>query len=366
VRRVRSSSTLGVTQITVEFEPDADYPRSRQFVAERIGQVPLPPDTEAPLLSSLTGRLNEIFEFTREAEPGSVDLMALRDLAEFEVRNRIQAVPGVATVERLGGYLREFQIQLDPDRMAARGVTLEEVMHAARGASAQGAGGFVTQGQMEWTVRAIGRPQAGQGGDAEARARAIADIRSTVVAVRGDTPVVLGDVTDVREGPAVRRGIAHRLSSEVVSCRVVKQFGADSVAVAAGVATPSTRCRTLRTASPCMVYDQSGWSPRRSAASAGQCHRRRAGGRHPVRPGQRRAACWSQTLPLSLALSGLLLAWPHRHRTAPRQPGVAVPALRLVIMAENIVHRMTQRRAEPHVDRPSRGHQVSRRIAFAT
>ena len=72
VRRIRSNSQLGVAQVTIEFEPDVDYYRARQLVAERIAQVAsqLPPGTDTPLLSSLTGRLNEIFEFTLEAEPG--------------------------------------------------------------------------------------------------------------------------------------------------------------------------------------------------------------------------------------------------------------------------------------------------------
>src|SRR5438552_6453344 len=216
VRRVRSNSQLGVTQVTVEFESDADYYRSRQFVAERVTQVggQLPPGTEPTLISSLTGRLNGIFEFTWEADPGSADLMRLRDLAEFEVRNRLLAVPGVAAVERLGGYLRQFQVQLDPERMAVRGGTLDEVMHAVEGANVNAAGGIVTQGPMEWTVRAVGR------------ARNTEDLYQTVVAIRGTTPVLLGDVADVREAPAVRRGLAHRLRGEVVSCRVTKQFGA--------------------------------------------------------------------------------------------------------------------------------------------
>jgi heavy metal efflux system protein len=112
VRRIRSVAQLGVSQVTIEFESDADYYRSRQFVSERVAQATaeLPPGTDAPLISSLTGRLNEIFEFTLEAEPGSADLMTLRDLAEFEVKNRLLAVPGVAAVERLGGYLRQLQV----------------------------------------------------------------------------------------------------------------------------------------------------------------------------------------------------------------------------------------------------------------
>ena len=149
VRRMRSSSQLGVSQVTVEFEPDADYYRARQLVAERMAQVAqqLPPGTDAPLLSSLTGRLNEILEFTLEASAGGVDLMTLRDLAEFEVKNRLLAVPGVAAVERLGGYLRQFQIQLDPARMAARNVTLDQVMHAVEDANVNASGGFVVAGR---------------------------------------------------------------------------------------------------------------------------------------------------------------------------------------------------------------------------
>ena len=132
VRRIRSNSQLGVAQVTVEFEPNADYYRSRQFVAERVAQAAgqLPPGTEPPLISSLTGRLNEIFEFTLEANPGAADLMTLRDLAEFDIKNRLLAVPGVAAIERLGGYLREFQVQLDPERMAARRISLDDVLHA--------------------------------------------------------------------------------------------------------------------------------------------------------------------------------------------------------------------------------------------
>src|ERR1041385_4154637 len=79
VRRIRSNSELGVTQITIEFEPDADYYRSRQFVAERVAQAgsQLPPGTDAPLISSLTGRLNEIFAFTLAAQPVAVGVGTL-------------------------------------------------------------------------------------------------------------------------------------------------------------------------------------------------------------------------------------------------------------------------------------------------
>src|SRR6476469_1866625 len=193
VRRIRSNSQLGVAQVTVEFEPDADYYRSRQFVAERVAQAAgqLPEGTEPPLISSLTGRLNEIFEFTLEADAGAADLMTLRDLAEFDVKNRLLAVPGVAAVERLGGYLRQFQVQIDPERMAARRVSLDEVIHAVGTSNVKASGGFVRQGPMEWSVRALGR------------AANVEDLHQTVVAVRGSTPVFLGDVANVLEAPAI-------------------------------------------------------------------------------------------------------------------------------------------------------------------
>jgi cobalt-zinc-cadmium resistance protein CzcA len=367
VRRVRSNSQLGVTQITVEFESDADYYRSRQFVAERVTQVgtQLPPGTEPPLISSLTGRLNEIFEFTLEADPGAADLMRLRDLAEFEVRNRLLAVPGVAAVEILGGYLRQFQIQLDPERMSARHVSLDEVMHAAEGANLNAAGGFVVQGSMEWTVRGVGR------------IHNVDDLSKTVVAVRGGTPVMLADIADVREAAAIRRGIAHRLRGEVVSCRATKQFGADTVKVALGIRQafegiqktlpPGVQLR--------VVYDQS----ELVASALGGVSRAILIGAFLVVVvllvllGDWRAALIvTLTLPLSIALAGLLLKPANVGINTMTLGGLAIAVGILVdaaiIMTENIVHKITVKRGDG--DRKSHALaaavEVGRPIAFAT
>jgi cobalt-zinc-cadmium resistance protein CzcA len=367
VRRIRSTSQLGVSQVTVEFEPDADYYRSRQLVAERISQpgAALPPGTDAPLLSSLTGRLNEIFEFTLEAEPGAADLMTLRDLAEFEVRNRLLAVPGVAAVERLGGYLRQFQVQIDPDRMSARGVTLEDLLHAVEGANLNSAGGFVVQGPMEWTVRA------------EARATTVDDLRGTVVAVRGATPVLVGDVADVREAPAVRRGIAHRLRGEVVSCRVVKQFGADTMTVAASV---RSAIEEIRSGLPAgvelrIVYDQSELV---GSALGGVGRAVLVGAVLVVGVlfgllGDLRAALLvTLTIPLSIALAGVLLERGGIGLNTMTLGGLAIAVGLLVdaaiIVTENIVHRMTARReGGPRRDQAlAAAAEVGRPIAFAT
>ncbi|NVB80896.1 MAG: efflux RND transporter permease subunit [Kofleriaceae bacterium] len=363
VVRVRSVSSAGVAQVTIELDPDADYARGRQLVAERLAQVQLPPGTGQPLLSSLTGRLNEIFEITIEAAPGTADLMTLRDLAENEIKNRFSAVRGVAAVERLGGYLREYQIQLDPDRMAARDVTLDEVIHAANGASSSAAAGFITQGQMEWSVRADGR------------AATVEELRDTVVAMRGGTPVLLGDVADVRQAPAVRRGLAHRLAGEVVSCRVVKQFGADTVAVSRGLRAAIAdlgqslpRGVTIR-----VVYDQA----ELVQASLGGVGRAVLIGAVLVALvlfvllGDVRAAILvTLTLPLSIALSGLLLRVTGVGINTMTLGGLAIAVGLLVdssiIVVENISHRISERRGERRSEALAAAVEVGRPIAFAT
>ncbi len=367
VRRVRSNSQLGVSQVTIEFEPNADYYRSRQFVAERVAQVTgqLPPGTDPPLISSLTGRLNEIFEFTLEAEPGTADLMALRDLAEFEVNNRLLAVPGVAAVERLGGYLRQFQVQLDPERMSARRISLDEVMHAVEESNLNASGGIVAQGAIEWTVRALGRAQT------------IDDLRRTVVATRGDVPVLLGDVADIQEAAAVRRGIAHRLKGEVVSARVIKQFGSDTVQVAAGI---REAVEDIRRALPegvqlRIVYDQSQLV---NSALGGVGRAVMIGGVFVVLVillllGNVRAALVvTLTIPLSIALAGLFLHPLGIGLNTMTLGGLAIAVGLLVdaaiIMVENILHRLSgaASKRERRERALSAALEVARPIAFAT
>ncbi|HKI04493.1 MAG TPA: efflux RND transporter permease subunit [Thermoanaerobaculia bacterium] len=366
VRRVRSTSQLGVAQVRVEFEPDADYYRARQLVGERINQVSrdLPPGTDAPLVSSLTGRLNEILEFTLEADPGAADPMTLRDLAEFEVRNRLLAVPGVAAVEVLGGYLRQFQVQLDPERMVARSVSLGEVLHAVEESNLSAAGGLVTQGAIEWTVRAVGR------------AETIADLQSTVVAVRGGTPVLLGDVAEVREAPAVRRGLAHRLAGEVVSCRVAKQFGADTMEVAGRVRQV---IQDLQPTFPKgvhlrLVYDQSDLVTL-ALGGVGRAVLLGAvlvvGVLFALLGNLRAALVVTLTLPLSIALSGLILKPLGVGINTMTLGGLAIAVGLLVdaaiIMTENIFHRITSAvPAERRRQALGAALEVGRPIAFAT
>jgi cobalt-zinc-cadmium resistance protein CzcA len=367
VRRVRSNSQLGVTQVTIEFESRADFHRSRQFVAERVSQVSgqLPVGTEPPLISSLTGRLNEIFELTLEAEPGAADLMTLRDLAEVDVNNRLLAVPGVAAVERLGGYLRQFQVQLDPERMSARRISLDAVLHAVDESNLNASGGIVAQGPIEWTVRALGR------------AKTVDDLRRTVVTVQAGVPVVLGDVADVREAAAVRRGVAHRLRGEVVSARVIKQFGADTVQVAAGIrqAIEEIRRALPRGVQLRVVYDQSQLV---TSALGGVGRAVLLGGVFVVLVifvllGNLRAALIvTATIPLSIALAGLLLEPLDIGLNTMTLGGLAIAVGLLVdasiIMVENILHRLAgaMTKAERRDRAATAAIEVARPIVFAT
>src|SRR6185295_6852232 len=367
VRRIRSRSQAGVAQVLAEFEPDADYYLSRQFVTERVNQAArdLPPGTDAPLVSSLTGRLNEVMELVIEARPGAAGLMELRDLADFEVRNRLLGVPGVAAVEVLGGHLRQFQVQLDPERMAAFGITLREVLAAVESANENAAGGFVTQGPIEWTVRAVGR------------AANVGDLRATVVAVRENIPVLLGEVAEVRQAPAVRRGLAHGLGAEIVSCRISKQFGADTVAVARGVRAavadlakslpPGVRVRVL--------YDQAELV---SSALGGVGRAVLLGAVLVIAVlvlllGNLRAALIvTLTLPLSIALAGLVLEPAGIGLNTLTLGGLAIAVGLLVdaaiILTETVYHRLSVSADE----RPRRevallaAVEVGRPIAFAT
>jgi cobalt-zinc-cadmium resistance protein CzcA len=226
--------------------------------------------------------------------------------------------------------------------MSARGVSLDEVMHAVEGANKNASGGFVVQGPMEWNVRAIGMAQS------------VDDLRSTVVAVRATTPVLLGDVADVREAPAVRRGIAHRLNGEVVSCRISKQFDADTVKVAAGVRQAFAELQKslpkgvrLRA-----VYDQSELV---QSSLSGVSRAVLLGAFFVVLVlfallGDIRAALIvTFTIPLSLGLAGILLREANVGLNTMTLGGLAIAVGLLVdaaiIVTENVVHRLTQHRS---------------------
>ncbi len=247
LRRVRSNCMAGVVQTTIELDPDYDYFRARQLVGERVAQAQtvLPEGIEAPVVSGVSGRLNEVAELVIEpSSEGSASPMALRDFVDFELRNRLLAVPGVGGLDIVGGLLRQVQVRADPVRMRARDVTIADVAQAAEGASASGSAGVVPAGEIEWAVEVDGR------------AESAFDLARTVVTERGGVPVLLSDVAEVVDGGAFRRGIARHHGAEVVHVRIVRQVGADAVHVSAAVREALAELSPPAGISISVTYDQ--------------------------------------------------------------------------------------------------------------
>ena len=208
IRRVRSTTAQGFSIVFAEFDWGTDVFRARQVVSEKlqpVGQV-LPPGVTPPILAPVSSIMGEIQLIAVRGE-GSASPMDARTFADWVVRPRLLAVPGVSQVVPLGGEVRQYQVLVDPARLAAYGVTLNEVLEAARGSSANASGGIFMDAGQEYLVRGTGR------------VRREDDIARTAVAVRGGTPVLIGDVAEVVIGPAppIGRGSVNAGSAVILS-----------------------------------------------------------------------------------------------------------------------------------------------------
>jgi len=219
VKRVVSTVQAEVVQTVVSFEGGTDPWRARQLVAERLAATlgSFPEGTRAPLVSSAAGRLQEIMEIVLEGP--TTDPMRLRDHAEQVLIPRLQAVPGVARVERLGGEERQLQIIVQPERMRLQGVGLDQILEALDGSHQDTAAGVMEIQDKGWFIT-VGSLAAGP---------------EAVKQLRLKTPrgaILLSDVADIREGAAFRRGLARHQGHEDVSLRVVRQPSAETLTVA--------------------------------------------------------------------------------------------------------------------------------------
>ncbi|BDU78405.1 efflux RND transporter permease subunit [Mesoterricola sediminis] len=222
VRRVNSVVLPELVQTVVTFEGGTDPWRARQLVAERLSGVvgSFPAGTRPPLMTSASGRLQELMEIVLEGE--RVDPMRLRDHTDQVLVPRLQAVPGVARVEKLGGQERSLQIQLIPERVRSLGVTLDKVMAALEQSGQDLAAGILEIQDKGWYM-SVGSLAAGP---EEVRRLPVQAARRTVT---------LGEIAEVREAPAFRRGLARHDGHEDVSLRIVKQPTAATLEVAEGV-----------------------------------------------------------------------------------------------------------------------------------
>jgi cobalt-zinc-cadmium resistance protein CzcA len=340
VRRVVSMVQPGVVQVVVAFEPGVDAFRSRLQVAERLASVSgdFPRGTDAPLLTSAAGRLQEIQELVLEGP--SIDPMRLRDTAVQVLVPRLQSVPGVARVELLGGEERQLQVTIVPERMRLHGVTLEQVLQALEGSERdRGAGILEVRDKLAFVTYA-----GLAAGPEEAR-------RLPVHTAHG--LIALGELAEVREAPGFRLGLARYQGFEVVSMRVVKQPSAETLAVARAVRELVRELeRTLpQGMSLTLLYDQ-GDLVRHALGGVGQAL---ALGAIFVAAvlllllgNLRAAAIVLVLLPLAILgsaipLSALGLGW-----NAMTLGGLAIAVGLLVdagvIMVENLAHQVSERR----------------------
>ncbi|HEX5050272.1 MAG TPA: efflux RND transporter permease subunit, partial [Planctomycetota bacterium] len=219
VRRVRSSSAIGLSIVWVEFEWGEDIYRARTLVAEKLTGVreALPANAHAEItpITSITG---EIMLLSVSSPDGSQSPMAVRAYAEFELRNLLLAVPGVAQVVAIGGDLPEYQVNVRQEQLQLYGLTIEDVVDAARSAhSTAGAGYLPDVNGLELPVRQTGR------------VRSVADIAGTIVRYQDGSAITIGQVAEVVLGAAPKRGTASEAGLPAVVLSVQKSPGTNTL-----------------------------------------------------------------------------------------------------------------------------------------
>jgi Cu/Ag efflux pump CusA len=204
VKRVRSSSAIGLSIIWVEFDWGTDIFIDRQIVNEKLqlAQSKLPPNTN-PTLAPISSIMGEIMLLALRSDspaksPAEADAkaMELRTLGEFTVRNRLLAVEGVSQVSVMGGILRQYQVLTSPSRLAARNVTLAQLTEATTKANVLAGGGVMNRGDKESLLRIQGQ------------SLTLEEIAATPIIWREQIPIRVGDVADVVFGGPIKRGDA--------------------------------------------------------------------------------------------------------------------------------------------------------------
>ena len=218
--RMRSTSDIALSLVFAEFEWGTDIYQARQFVQERlqVAREQLPDDTQ-PYLTPVASLMGEILLIGVKSGDGSTAPMDLRTIADWTIRMRLQAIPGVAEVLNMGGGVKQAQIQPDPWRMQANGVTIEELEEAARSAASNTTGGFIDSGPQEIMVRNL------------AMTVELEDLARTIIKMSNGRPIAISDVAKVAWGTEPKRGDAAVNASPGVIMSVIKAPGFDTIAL---------------------------------------------------------------------------------------------------------------------------------------
>ena len=219
VKTIRSNSIFGFSSVYIIFEEDIDFYWSRSRILEKLNSLPndmLPSDVKPALGPDATG-LGQVFWYTLEAE--GFDLDELRATQDWTVRYALAAVNGVSEVASIGGFEREYTVEVDPDALHAYDVDLKQVQEAVRGANMETGAGVIEFNRVEYILRGKGWIKSAE------------DIASSPIRARDGTPLRVADVAHVTMGPAPRRGALDKNGHEVVGGVVTVRYGTNPLEV---------------------------------------------------------------------------------------------------------------------------------------
>lgn len=227
VKNIRSTSMFGFSNIYVIFQDDVEFYWSRSRILEKLNALPpgLLPDGVQPALGPDATGLGQIFWYTLEGRDekgqpaGGWDVQELRSIQDYLVRYALSSAEGVAEVASVGGFVREYQVDVNPEAMRVYDVTLEDVMKALRNTNIDIGAQTMEVNLAEYYVRGLGY------------IKSLEDIEQTVVRVRNNIPIRISDVARVNLGPADRRGALDKSGAEAVGGVVVARYGSNPLEV---------------------------------------------------------------------------------------------------------------------------------------
>ena len=227
VKTIRSYSMFGFSSIYIIFKEEVEFYWARSRILEKLNSLPsgtLPIGVQPQLGPDATA-LGQVFWYTLEGlnpagEPaGGWDLDELRSAQDWYVRYALQGVDGVAEVASIGGFVKEYQIDVDPDALRTYGIALHEVFNAVRGSNLDVGARTIEINRVEYVIRGLGFIED------------LDDLRRTVITERDNVPITLDRVAQIEFGPALRRGALDKAGAEAVGGVVVTRFGENPLAV---------------------------------------------------------------------------------------------------------------------------------------
>ena len=227
VKSIRSSSIFGFSSIYIIFNEETEFYWSRSRILEKLNSIPsgLLPEAVQPTLGPDATALGQVYWYTIEGrdEDGNVtggwDLHEIRSVQDFYVKYGLNGAEGVSEVASIGGFVQEYQIDVDPAALQAYNISLTKVMMAVKESNKDVGAKTVEINQAEYLVRGLGY------------IKSIEDIEQAVVDVKDNVPVRISDIAYVTLGPATRRGILDKDGAEVVGGVVVARYGANPLEV---------------------------------------------------------------------------------------------------------------------------------------